>query len=391
MVRRLVRARMGADHPDSEDVIQEVLTRVLAATDRVQEGMLEPYAIATVRNVVVSAWRSQDRERRHRHRWFQPDDPGTLDEEVLAGADRAAMAAALARLSPRERELLLGHEVEGTPTKTFAAQQATTPGAVAARLARLRAQARVEYLIALTCAEPPTESCRDVLIALSRHERRRKLSLDADGHLLHCAYCTEIAGRLAQTGRPTTDVVVAIARDADVVLARREARAAAARVGFGATDLTLIATAVSEIARDIVKFADSGQIVVSELGRDGPGVLVVARDVGPGIPTCRRRWQTATALRRPGNRAPGRASPHGRVHDRVRPRLRHDDHHDQAGRDRDPERRTLVNDVTNRSPFDPALLLPELVEHLRDHRGPLRDAVGFPHPGREAPGGDGPP
>jgi anti-sigma regulatory factor (Ser/Thr protein kinase) len=56
-------------------------------------------------------------------------------------------------------------------------------------------------------------------------------------------------------------------------------------VGFSATDLTLIATAISEIARNIVKFADHGEIVITAVSESGRrGVTVVGRDVGPGIP-----------------------------------------------------------------------------------------------------------
>jgi serine/threonine-protein kinase RsbT len=55
-------------------------------------------------------------------------------------------------------------------------------------------------------------------------------------------------------------------------------------VGFSGTDLTLIATAVSEIARNIVKFARRGEFtfsIVTEPGRSG--LLMTARDSGPGI------------------------------------------------------------------------------------------------------------
>ena len=56
-----------------------------------------------------------------------------------------------------------------------------------------------------------------------------------------------------------------------------------------ATDCTIIATAISEVARNIVKFARRGEVVlevVHEGGRDG--VRVVARDAGPGIPDVAR-------------------------------------------------------------------------------------------------------
>jgi serine/threonine-protein kinase RsbT len=77
---------------------------------------------------------------------------------------------------------------------------------------------------------------------------------------------------------------VAIARERDIVVARQKGRELAASAGFGATDQTLIATAISEVARNIVVYAGSGEVlirIVSEGARRG--VLVVASDRGPGI------------------------------------------------------------------------------------------------------------
>src|SRR5215208_5289374 len=71
--------------------------------------------------------------------------------------------------------------------------------------------------------------------------------------------------------------------DGDVVAARQAARELASRLGFGRTDLTLIATAVSEVARNIVRFAGSGEVVVELLDQPRRGVQVVALDTGPGI------------------------------------------------------------------------------------------------------------
>ena len=81
------------------------------------------------------------------------------------------------------------------------------------------------------------------------------------------------------------EVRIPIQGDADVVTARKQGRELAAQVGFSATELTIIATAISEIARNIVMFANRGEIVVSLVGEHGrQGVTVVARDAGPGIP-----------------------------------------------------------------------------------------------------------
>jgi serine/threonine-protein kinase RsbT len=71
----------------------------------------------------------------------------------------------------------------------------------------------------------------------------------------------------------------------DILTARQRGRALAADVGFSGSDLTIVATAISEIARNIVEYAGRGEIVFT-LVRDGRsrGIVVVARDEGPGIP-----------------------------------------------------------------------------------------------------------
>jgi serine/threonine-protein kinase RsbT len=80
------------------------------------------------------------------------------------------------------------------------------------------------------------------------------------------------------------DVRVAIRTDADVVTARQEARAMGAELGFSSTDLTLLATAISEVARNITTYAGEGEVALRVLNSGGrQGIEVVASDDGPGI------------------------------------------------------------------------------------------------------------
>lgn len=81
------------------------------------------------------------------------------------------------------------------------------------------------------------------------------------------------------------EIRVVILSDQDIVAARQQGRALASRLGFSASDATLIATAISELARNIVSYAREGQIVLQEV-RDTSreGILIVAADSGPGIP-----------------------------------------------------------------------------------------------------------
>jgi anti-sigma regulatory factor (Ser/Thr protein kinase) len=80
------------------------------------------------------------------------------------------------------------------------------------------------------------------------------------------------------------EVVVRISTDADTVAARQAGRDVASRLGFSRTDATFIATAISEIARNILAHAGDGEIVIRDLQEDGrKGIVVIARDDGPGI------------------------------------------------------------------------------------------------------------
>lgn len=77
---------------------------------------------------------------------------------------------------------------------------------------------------------------------------------------------------------------VPIANEADIVTARQKGRQLAVAGGFSSTEQTLIATAISEVARNIVEYAECGQILLSVLERNGRrGLMVVAEDHGPGI------------------------------------------------------------------------------------------------------------
>jgi len=283
MVRRIVGARVS-DRAAADDLVQETLVRVLAAADRVQPGMLEPYAIRTARNLIASGWKEQDRHKRNQHRLVDLRPPAAPDEEMLQREEHDAIAQALAHLSDRERRTLLAHEVSGQDTRSLALEQGSTAGAVAAELNRTRARLRVEYLLALEGTEPPTDRCRPVLRALSSGDRRRQREVGADLHVLECAMCARLSEPLIRRGQQREDEVrIRITADGDIVLARQGARELADRIGFSRTDLTVIATAVSELARNIVRFAGEGEIFVELIETPRCGVRVVARDAGPGI------------------------------------------------------------------------------------------------------------
>jgi serine/threonine-protein kinase RsbT len=77
---------------------------------------------------------------------------------------------------------------------------------------------------------------------------------------------------------------IPIASDADVVLARQQGRRLAEQAGFTLVEQTLIATAISELARNIVRYAQTGEVVLRlEQAKGRPGFVLIAQDTGPGI------------------------------------------------------------------------------------------------------------
>jgi serine/threonine-protein kinase RsbT len=80
------------------------------------------------------------------------------------------------------------------------------------------------------------------------------------------------------------EIRVPIGSDLDIVSARQKGRELASHLGFSSSELAIIATAISELARNIVRYARTGEIILKLIERgDKRGVHIVARDQGPGI------------------------------------------------------------------------------------------------------------
>jgi len=97
MVRRIVGARLS-DRATIDDIVQETLVRVLGAADRIDPGMLEPYAIATAKNTVAALFKQRDRHSRNQHRVVDLRAADVPGDDLLAKEQQAAIAKALARL-----------------------------------------------------------------------------------------------------------------------------------------------------------------------------------------------------------------------------------------------------------------------------------------------------
>jgi serine/threonine-protein kinase RsbT len=97
------------------------------------------------------------------------------------------------------------------------------------------------------------------------------------------------------------EIHVPIEREEDVVIARQKGRELAAQTGFSNTDRTIIALAISEIARNIISYAHRGKVTMCQI-HDGlrSGISIVAEDEGPGIPdielAMRDGYSTAKSL-----------------------------------------------------------------------------------------------
>jgi len=222
VVRRVAAYRVA--HPqDREDLVQEALACTLDARERLgatglPDSSLPAYAGTVARNECAGHHARVELERRHAHRLLDPREwatSGDLSEQVVDAEDAAAVREALAGLDPQARDLLVGHVVHGRRLAGLA--QATGPGpggpgpaaggqsgcgaaggsAVAARLARSRAKARVGYLLA-AAHRPPSGRCWSVLVAVSLADTRRLRALRAQEHLGECPDCGDLALELTR-------------------------------------------------------------------------------------------------------------------------------------------------------------------------------------------------
>lgn len=88
------------------------------------------------------------------------------------------------------------------------------------------------------------------------------------------------------------DIVVEIHKPDDIVAARKAGHQLALNLGFSLTDVTMIATAISEIARNITSYAGRGAVRIAVAERDGREALVIrAEDDGPGIADIERAME----------------------------------------------------------------------------------------------------
>ncbi|HZL85599.1 MAG TPA: anti-sigma regulatory factor [Candidatus Krumholzibacteria bacterium] len=104
----------------------------------------------------------------------------------------------------------------------------------------------------------------------------------------------EVAGSIEHRSPAASkeEPTVPIQSDLDILVARQNGRALAQQLGLSTGDQTVIATVISELARNILLYARPGWMILEVLETDGrKGLRVVARDDGPGIADIERAMQ----------------------------------------------------------------------------------------------------
>ncbi len=203
VIRRVVAAR-AANPSDVDDMVQDCLERLLVARARLAPEAVLPYAVVVARNLVTSHAKSAMRHAAVTPRILDTSVPERPDDVLLAGETRAAMMAALARLSDEERRDVLAYHGGGLPD----GEARVSRGAMRVRMARTRAKLRLEYLLAFRRAELPTPACRSVLLAISAGDTRRQRESGAGQHLLDCETCAALSDPLDRRSIALTAIAI---------------------------------------------------------------------------------------------------------------------------------------------------------------------------------------
>ena len=79
-------------------------------------------------------------------------------------------------------------------------------------------------------------------------------------------------------------VRIPIGTEVDIVLASEQGRKLASRLGFSPTDITVIAAAIGAVGRNILQYAQRGDVLLHLIRQPNrQGLAILARDRGPGI------------------------------------------------------------------------------------------------------------
>lgn len=138
----------------------------------------------------------------------------------------------------------------------------------------------------------PSRLKQDILAcSLSNREQLENLTATIVKHISLFSGANNVLPILTKLDLATENVLGLLPRDekikvdseASLVLARRTAMTLAAKLGFGPVERTKVATAVSELARNIVMYAKVGEVRLAVNTLPRITLTVDARDAGPGI------------------------------------------------------------------------------------------------------------
>ncbi len=104
------------------------------------------------------------------------------------------------------------------------------------------------------------------------------------GRIVAVAERPFVAQRTAQSAEIAETITVVIACPRDIVEARQKGRVMAQELGCTSTQATLVATVISELARNILLYAGQGEMLLQLAAKESMcGIRIIARDKGPGI------------------------------------------------------------------------------------------------------------
>jgi serine/threonine-protein kinase RsbT len=128
-------------------------------------------------------------------------------------------------------------------------------------------------------------------VSVSNRDQIENVAASIVRHVSLFAGAENVLPILVKLDQATNGVLALVPRDeklridneAALVVARRAAMTLAAKLGFGPLERTRVATAVSELARNIVMYAQSGEVRLAVSLSPRIGLTIDARDNGPGI------------------------------------------------------------------------------------------------------------
>jgi serine/threonine-protein kinase RsbT len=97
------------------------------------------------------------------------------------------------------------------------------------------------------------------------------------------ARCLANLRAIGRKAEKSKEIAIPIAQEGDIVTARTAGKELSREMGFSEVVYVKVATAISELARNILKYASKGQILVRRCVGERDGIEVVATDSGPGI------------------------------------------------------------------------------------------------------------